>query len=93
MFKRLHKFLSSPAVLRSVHGWLTVLWFVISIPAIMYWKESVPFLVFVSVYANFVGHFSSWQATRIEVEMEATKELNEQLPQDDDQNDEQDSTE
>lgn len=43
---------------------LTVLWFVLFVPAVIWWKDSVPFLVFVSVYANFVGHLSAWEAAR-----------------------------
>jgi hypothetical protein len=49
-----------------VHLALTVLWFALFFPALMWWQHSVPFLVLVSVYANFVGHFSSWQAARAE---------------------------
>ena len=30
-------------------------------------RESVFWIVLMSVWANFVGHFSSWQATRVEV--------------------------
>lgn len=52
--------------LRQIHAFLTVLWLVLAIPAVLSWRNSVPFLVFVSVYANFVGHWSSWQAARAE---------------------------
>lgn len=31
-------------------------------------KNSLPYLVVISVYALMVGHFSSWQATRAEEE-------------------------
>jgi hypothetical protein len=43
---------------------LSILWFCLFAPAVLWWKESVPFLVFVSVYANFVGHVSAWLAAR-----------------------------
>jgi hypothetical protein len=52
--------------LRNVHAALTVVWLILAVPAVLYWRDSVPFLVFVSVYANFVGHWSSWQAARAE---------------------------
>lgn len=29
-------------------------------------RESVPYIAFCSVYANFVGHFSGWDAARAE---------------------------
>jgi hypothetical protein len=41
-----------------------------AIPAVLWWRDSLPFLVFVSVYANVAGHWSSWQASRIEVKAE-----------------------
>jgi hypothetical protein len=43
-----------------------VAWALLVVPTLMFWRDSVPFLVFVSLYANFVGHFSSWQAARSE---------------------------
>lgn len=30
-------------------------------------QRSIAFLVFVSIYANVMGHWSSWQAARVEV--------------------------
>jgi hypothetical protein len=57
---------------RKVHGALTIGWFLIAIPAVVLWKNSVPFLVYVSVYANFVGHWSSYQAAKAEENIEQT---------------------
>lgn len=51
---------------RRVHFWLTIAWAILAVPAIVWWRDSVPFLVGVSVYANFVGHWSAWQAARVE---------------------------
>jgi hypothetical protein len=56
----------SPHTLRLMHAWLTLLWLLLALPGILLWRESVPFLVGVSIYANFVGHLSSWQAARAE---------------------------
>lgn len=47
---------------------LTIVWFLLFVPAVLWWKDSVPFLVFVSVYANFVGHLSAWEAARAKEE-------------------------
>ena len=52
--------------MRALHGWLTVVWFVAAIPICIYLNDSVPFLVFISVYAVVTGHWSSWQAARVE---------------------------
>jgi hypothetical protein len=53
---------------------LSIVWFLLFTPAIIWWKESVPFLVFVSVYANFVGHVSAWVAARAEQRIEKRME-------------------
>lgn len=37
---------------------LAGVWLVLFVPGLLSWRESVPFLVFVSIYANFVGHLS-----------------------------------
>jgi hypothetical protein len=52
--------------MRLLHGWLTVVWFLAAIPICIYLYDSVPFLVFISVYAVVTGHWSSWQAARVE---------------------------
>ena len=61
--------------LKRFHGGMTWAWLMISIPAVLLWKQSVPFLVFVSVYANVVGHFSSWQAARVEVKQVTAEQV------------------
>lgn len=45
-----------------VHLVLTLVWLTLALPAVVLWRDSVPFLVFVSVYANVVGHWSSYEA-------------------------------
>ncbi len=35
-----------------------VVWAALFVPGVLSWRESIPFLVFVSIYANFVGHLS-----------------------------------
>jgi len=52
--------------LQRLHAALMGVWTLLLVPTLMFWTNSVPFLVFVSLYANFVGHFSSWQAARSE---------------------------
>jgi hypothetical protein len=43
---------------------LTILWGLLIVPGILWWNDSIPFLVLCSVYANFVGHLSAWEAAR-----------------------------
>jgi uncharacterized membrane protein len=53
---------------------LTLVWALLFAPALLWWKESVPFLVFVSVYANFVGHWAAWEAAKAKEEAEAKEQ-------------------
>jgi membrane protein YdbS with pleckstrin-like domain len=57
----------NPRWMQSVHGWLTLIWFFAAFPIMFFWSENITFLVFVSVYAVVTGHWSSWQASRVEV--------------------------
>lgn len=61
------KFEQNPLYMRRLNGWLTVLWFIAAFPICIFLSNSVPFLVFISVYAVVTGHLSSWQAARVEV--------------------------
>lgn len=53
--------------LKHFHAIMTVLWFIL-IPLTIFsaLKQSIVWIALMSVWANFVGHFSSWQSTRIE---------------------------
>lgn len=56
--------------LRSLNGWLTLAWLALIVPSVLWWSESVPYLVMVSVYANVAGHFAAWQSARTEVKQD-----------------------
>lgn len=60
-----------PEFLKKFHGWSTALWALL-IPATVFTdlKTSITWIALMSVWANFVGHFSSWQATRVEVKQD-----------------------
>lgn len=62
---------ATAAFLKRFHGWMTVLWgIMIPISLVTDLKTSLMWIVLMSVWANFVGHFSSWQATRVEVKQD-----------------------
>ena len=63
-----------PQLMVSIHGWLTVIWLAASPLIIIFLRESLPFLVFISVYAVVTGHWSSWQAARVEVKQDIADE-------------------
>lgn len=53
---------------RKLHWVLAILWLVFfPVVILMGWEDSVPLLVFISIYANFVGHISSAQAAEAEI--------------------------
>ena len=64
-------YLTSPEFMRRLHGLATFFWVGMAVPSVLWWKESVPYLVGLSVYAVVTGHWSSWQASRAEVSIEA----------------------
>ena len=68
-----------PVMMRKVNGWLTVIWFVAAFPICIFLSNSVPFLVFISVYAVVTGHLSTWQAARVEVKQEQDADVAEVL--------------
>lgn len=49
----------SPRVQFWFNAALAIVWAALFLPGLISWRESVPFLVFVSIYANFVGHISA----------------------------------
>ena len=60
-----------PQFLRGFHGWMTLAWAaLIPITVFSSLKASIVWIALMSVWANFVGHFSSWQAARVEVKQD-----------------------
>lgn len=61
--------------LKRLHAILAIAWgLMIPVSMLTGLKNSVPYLVGISVYALMVGHFSSWQAGRAEVSQESPEE-------------------
>jgi hypothetical protein len=57
-----------PVFMRRVNGWLTVLWLVmIPISLATGWVKSVVYVSALSLWALVSGHWSAWQAARVEV--------------------------
>lgn len=74
MMKALWASVEDPSKFRKINGWLTVIWFLAAFPICILLANSVPFLVFVSVYAVVTGHLATWQAARVEVRQEEEKQ-------------------
>jgi hypothetical protein len=57
-----------PVFMRRVNGWLTLLWIVmIPISIATGWINSVAYVASLSLWALVSGHWSAWQAARVEV--------------------------
>ncbi len=44
-----------------------VIWAILVIPTMLIWKDSLPWIVFMSWYAIFVSHGTAWIAAKAEV--------------------------
>lgn len=60
------EWLRDPKKLRHIHVFLTIAWLVAVIPSVVWLRESVPWLVFMSVWANVAASWSAWQGARSE---------------------------
>jgi hypothetical protein len=60
-----------PVFMRRVNGWLTMFWLVmIPISYTLGWLNSVVYVSALSLWALVSGHWSAWQAARVEVAQE-----------------------
>ncbi len=72
---RIFALFGRPAFLRAFHGWCTILWVPITILAyLLHCLNSVIFVSLASMVALFLGSFSAWQATRVEVRQDEIQE-------------------
>jgi hypothetical protein len=68
-----------PLFMRRVNGWLTVFWIVmIPVSILTGWISSVTYVAALSLWALVSGHWSAWQAARVEVEQAKEAEKREQ---------------
>jgi hypothetical protein len=72
-----------PIFMRRVNGWLTIFWIVmIPVSILTGWISKVTYVAALSLWALVSGHWSAWQAARVEVEQakEAEKRQREDIP-------------
>jgi hypothetical protein len=72
-----------PLFMRRLNGWLTIFWIVmIPLSIVTGWISSVTYVAALSLWALVSGHWSAWQAARVEVEQakEAEKRQREDIP-------------
>jgi hypothetical protein len=57
-----------PVFMRRINGWLTIFWIVmIPVSILTGWISSVTYVAALSLWALVSGHWSAWQAARVEV--------------------------
>ena len=57
-----------PVFMRRVNGWLTIFWILmIPVSIVTGWITSVTYVAALSLWALVSGHWSAWQAARVEV--------------------------
>lgn len=49
------------------HARMMAVWALLLIPTLIWWKNSILWVAAMSLYANFVGHFSAYDACRAAV--------------------------
>jgi hypothetical protein len=70
-----------PVFMRRVNGWLTIFW-ILMIPFSIFFGllSSVSYVSALSLWALVSGHWSAWQAARVEVEQMAEAKEREENP-------------
>lgn len=59
--------MGNPTFMRRVNGWFTIFWAVmVPVAAVAGWLQSVTFVSALSLWALVSGHWSAWQAARVE---------------------------
>ncbi len=70
-----------PVFMRRVNGWLTLFWVaMIPISYVEGWLKSVVFVSALSLWALVSGHWSAWQAARVEVAQQRVEEAETEHP-------------
>ncbi|MCU4144880.1 hypothetical protein JKF61_20915 [Klebsiella quasipneumoniae] len=54
----------TPVFIKRCHLEAAVMWVGLAIPSLIWWKDSVLWVILISIYANIVGHLSGYSAAR-----------------------------
>jgi type VI protein secretion system component VasK len=72
-----------PRFMRRLNGWLTIFWIVmIPVSILTGWISSVTYVAALSLWALVSGHWSAWQAARVEVKQEKEEEKEDEKQED-----------
>jgi hypothetical protein len=71
-----------PVFMRRVNGWLTIFWLtMIPVSILTHWISSVTYVAALSLWALVSGHWSAWQAARVEVNQQQEEEKRKDVPE------------
>lgn len=54
----------TPVFIKRCHLVAAVMWVGLAIPSLIWWKDSVLWVILISIYANIVGHLYGYSAAR-----------------------------
>ncbi len=70
-----------PVFMRRVNGWLTIFWIaMIPVSLATGWVKSVVYVSALSLWALVSGHWSAWQAARVEVTQQREEQAEAEHP-------------
>jgi hypothetical protein len=49
---------------KNIHLLAAIGWILLIIPTLLWWRDSVLWVIIISIYANIVGHWSAWEAAK-----------------------------
>ena len=64
----------TPVFIKRCHLVAAVMWVGLAIPSLIWWKDSVLWVILISIYANIVGHLSGYSAARADPAAEESED-------------------
>ena len=64
----------TPVFIKRCHLVAAVMWVGLAIPSLIWWKDSVLWVILISIYANIVGHLSGYSAARADQAVEENED-------------------
>ncbi|HGY1600490.1 TPA: hypothetical protein ACNVML_002511 [Klebsiella pneumoniae] len=64
----------TPVFIKRCHLVAAVMWVGLAIPSLIWWKDSVLWVILIRIYANIVGHLSGYSAARADQAAEESED-------------------
>ncbi|HHC3933131.1 TPA: hypothetical protein ACN69F_001109 [Klebsiella pneumoniae] len=64
----------TPVFIKRCHLVAAVMWVGLAIPSLIWWKDSVLWVILISIYANIVGHLSGYSTARADQAAEESED-------------------